>query len=127
MPEKKTIYIKLRDYWHLGSFKGELHANSPLTPLTTQTNDLASSKLGPAYPTLSNPFKCPVVIALISPSTPCTGTTPFLLFKIANRSITSKHVTQIDTTIRKIMIHVIRVIFLSLMLSDRISPKSKKT
>lgn len=106
------------------------YSNNPFTPLNTHTMDRASNKLGPAYPTLSTPRSPlrPLGPSMpIMPISPCTGTTPFLEFKIAKRRMTSKQVTQIDTTIKKIMIHVMRVIFLSEMLSDSISPRSRNT
>jgi hypothetical protein len=77
-----------------------------------QTTDRPNSRLGPATAFF---FKCTTSAAF---PFPC---------RIANRSKTSIHVMHILMTMRAMMIHVMRVIFLSLMLSERISPRSRKT
>lgn len=59
----------------------------------------------------------------LTPSLP----TPFRLLNSPNRRNTSEHVTRILIRIRTMMIHVSRDIFVSAMLSVRISARSRKT
>ena len=94
----------------------------PLTPLPTQTIPLAASNPGPASAGGLTPLKALTCIGMPSATLPLP-----CLVKMAKRSSTSRHVMQMLRTISTMMIHVMRVIFLSLMLSDRISPRSRKT
>lgn len=97
-----------------------IYINIPLNPPPTFTIPLATNKLGPFTAAGPSPLNIPV------PTNPSPVTFP-LPFKIANLKSTSKHVTHILITINTIIIQVMRVIFLSDILSLKISPKSRKT